>query len=121
CAHRSPANATAPSSGGVTVVDLTPRFLAFYDSATAQHAEADQRWALWKRLYGVAAVLPTPFGQELARRLLDSAWARYPAALPTIRRGVAVLGVSPDSVLRSVVALFTCGENVRMRLTVLVG
>ena len=33
-------------TGGVSVVDLTPKFLAFYDSATAQRADPAARWAL---------------------------------------------------------------------------
>jgi hypothetical protein len=105
----------------VEVVNLTGRFLAFYDSATAAGADPDLRWDLWRRLYHFAAVPPTPFGDSLTRRLLDSAWTRYPAALATIRKGAAGLGISPDSALQRVVALLKCGDTVKVRLTVFVG
>lgn len=68
--HTRPVMSRFP--GRVTVVDMTPKFLAFYDSATARHADADARWELWQRLYNFGAVPPTAFGREMARRLLDS-------------------------------------------------
>jgi hypothetical protein len=105
----------------VEVMDLTSRFLAFYDSARSRHADPDLRWELWRRLYHFAAVPPTPFGDSLARHLLDSAWTRYPAALPVIRGGAAGIGISPDAALERVVALLKCGDTVRIRLTVFVG
>jgi hypothetical protein len=107
--------------GGVTVTDLSPRFLAFYDSATAADLDASQRWLMWKRLYGFAAVPPTPFGDSLARRLLDGAWTRYPDAIPKIRKGVSAFGVDPDMQLHRVVSLLGCGQNTRVRLIAFVG
>jgi hypothetical protein len=128
CSVRRPPPSTATlrtepaaAAGRVIVVDMTPKFLAFYDSATARHVDADARWELWRRLYNFAAVPPTPFGREMARRLLDSAWARYPAALPRIRQGLAGLGVSPDSILNHVTALLGCGDTVGVGLRVFVG
>ena len=112
---------TVPPSANVTVVDLTPKFLAFYDSARILNADPDQRWQLWRQVYNFAAVPPTASGEELARRLLDSAWVRYPAAISIIRRGAQGLGVSPDTVVREVIRLLGCGNHVRVRLTVFVG
>jgi hypothetical protein len=126
-AHRPPPSGTTAESerstaaSRLTVVDMTPKFLAFYDSAIARHADADARWELWQRLYNVAAVPPTPFGREMARRLLDSAWARYPAALPRIRRGLAGLGIVPESILHRVTELLGCGDTVRVGLRLFVG
>lgn len=115
------AGAATPDAG-VVVLDLTPKFLAFYDSATARPLDPDARWALWKHLDGFAAVPPTPFGVDtLARRLLDAAWPRYPAALPRIRQGVAAYGVVPDSVLGRVAAVLGCGAPPRVRLVAFVG
>ena len=76
---------------------------------------------MWKRLYGFAAVPPTPFGDSLARRLLDGAWTRYPDSLPRIRKGVASFGVNPDVELGRVVSLLGCGQNTRVRLIGFVG
>jgi len=71
----------------VEVQDLTPRFLAFWDSAQANPpANADARFALWREKYGFAAVPPGPRGQEMARALLERAWPRYPAAVPALRK-----------------------------------
>lgn len=105
----------------VDVVDLSPKFLAFYDSAIARHLDPDERWALWKRTYNFAAVPPTPFGDSLARPLLDSAWSRYPDSLPRIRRGVAALGISPARELQRVVATLGCGSAAKVRVVAFVG
>lgn len=111
----------SPDPGGVVVTDLAPRFLAFYDSATAANLDASARWIMWKRLYGFAAVPPTPFGDSLARRLLDGAWARYPGSLQQIQKGVGAFGVNPSVELRRVVSLLGCGGNTRVRLIAFVG
>jgi hypothetical protein len=113
--------AAAQSGSRVEIVDLSGRFLVFYDSAMTRHADPDTRWQLWRRLYNFAAVPPAPFGDSLARRLLDSAWAKYPAALETIRKGPSGLGISPDSALARVLGLVQCGDSVKLRVTVFVG
>ena len=115
------ASSAQAQSARVEIVDLTSRFLAFYDSATARHADPDTRWQMWRRLYGFAAVPPGPFGDSLARRLLDSAWTKYSAALETIRKGPAALAISPDTALARVLGLLKCGDSVKLRVTVFVG
>jgi Predicted Zn-dependent protease (DUF2268) len=105
----------------VDVVDLTPKFVAFYDTAVAHHLDPDARWALWKRTYNFAATPPTPFGDSLARRLLDSAWSRYPDSLTRIRRGVAALGISPTRELERVIEVLGCGTGTRVRVVAFVG
>jgi len=86
----------------VTLIDLTPRFLDFYEKAAKPGVTPDQRFALWEELYGFAAVPPTPEGKTIARRLLDEAWDRYPAALDVIRRGAGGMQPSPDAVANEV-------------------
>lgn len=44
----------------VDIVDLTPRFLDFYQQATREDLTPDSRWALWEELYNFAGVPPTP-------------------------------------------------------------
>jgi hypothetical protein len=105
----------------IHVVDLTPKFLAFYDSARKVGADGDQRWALFQQLYNFSAVPPTPMGRALARTLLDSAWSRYPAAIATIRLGPAALGIAPDSALARVAALLACAPPPKIQLMVYVG
>lgn len=104
----------------VEIVDLTPRFLAFYEAAQ-RAPDADARFALWQQHYGFAAVPPGPRGAELSRRLLDQGWSRYAAALPTIRRGSAVFGNEPIETLRGVMRLLETEGPVTIRLTAYVG
>jgi len=120
-ASRAETRQASSDSARVVVTDLSPRFLTFYDSATAANVDPSARWIMWKRLYGFAAVPPTPFGDTLARRLLDSAWTRYPASLQRIRRGVSSFGVNPSAELGRVVSLLGCGGNTRVRLIAFVG
>lgn len=104
----------------VEIVDLTPRFLAFYETALGA-ADADARFALWQQHYDFAAVPPGPRRGELSRRLLDQAWPRYPAALPLIRRGAANFGDEPVAVLREVMRVLEAEGPVTIRLTAYVG
>jgi hypothetical protein len=105
----------------LTVVDLSKKFLVFFDSASKTRLDRDARWALWQRLYGFAARPPGPFGDTLARRLFEGAWDRYPAALPLIRRGAEGLGFAPDSVFRRVVDILGCGADTHVQLILFVG
>jgi hypothetical protein len=66
------------------IVDRVARFKAFYGEAAATPLDEGARWALWKKEYGIAAVPPGPDGDKMARQLLDSAWAKYPALMPKI-------------------------------------
>jgi Predicted Zn-dependent protease (DUF2268) len=117
----SPTVDRAVRESNVTVVDLSRKFLVFFDSASKTPLDRDSRWALWQRLYGFAARPPGPFGDTLARRLFEGAWDRYPAALAQIRRGAAGLGFAPDSVFRKVVDLLGCGGDTHVQLIVFVG
>lgn len=77
-------HAAGRGGGELHVQDLTPKFLAFYAAASAPPVTEAQRWALWRKDYGIAAVPPTPQGLALARKQLDAVWARYGKLLPTI-------------------------------------
>lgn len=112
-----------PETPAVTldVLDLTPKFLAFYDAAQKEHAAGDQRWELWKKMYGFAAVPPTPEGQAIARKLLDAAWSRYPAALGRIRQGPAAIVPKPQDALDQVATLLGADVPIHVKLLVYVG
>ena len=86
----------------VTVIDLTPRFLDFYEKAAKPGVTPDQRFALWDELYGFAAIPPTPEGKVIARQLLDDAWDKYPAALDVIRKGAGGMQPGPETVASEV-------------------
>lgn len=99
--------------------DLTPRFLKFYE--LARDADPDRRWALWEEHYGFAAVPPTEAGMQMARRLLDTAWDRYPDALPIIRAGAAGFRPDPEAALEAVCRLLEFKGELTVRFVVFVG
>jgi hypothetical protein len=105
----------------LTVEDLTPKFLTFYRTAIKENADEQQRWALWQTLYGFAAVPPTPDGQQMARKILDDAWPKYPEALPTIERGSANLQPPPVETLDAVAELLQVDVPIRVHLLLFVG
>lgn len=75
------ATAAAAAAHQLDVVNEVPRFQKFYADATRLPLSEAARWGLWKKEYGIAAVPPGPKHDEMARKLLDSAWPRYPALL----------------------------------------
>jgi hypothetical protein len=60
------------------------KFETFYADATTRPLDADARFALWQKEDGLAAVPPGPDGDAMARHLLDTAWDRYPALMPSL-------------------------------------
>lgn len=105
----------------VQVVDLSKKFLDFYEAAVRTSATPDERWKLWKEKYDYAGVPPIPAGQQMAREQLDAAWTRYPAALERIKRGAAALTPSPQERLSEVGALLGADRPVHIRLIAFVG
>lgn len=100
------------------VVDLTPKFLDFYECA--KDVDQERRWTLWKERYGFAAVPPGEQGEKLARELLDRAWPRYADVIPHLRTW------KPDASrleerLRQVKDLLGCGGDVELTVLFFVG
>lgn len=111
----------APPSVDLHIKDLTPKFLQFYGQARQEHAEEAQRWKLWKKLVDFAAVPPTPEGDQMARKMLDSAWSRYPSIVPQIKEGAAGIHPAPSTIVNSVAALMQADVPIRVNLVVFVG
>jgi hypothetical protein len=109
------------SRGSIVIKDITPKFLAFWRAATAEPLSADERFALWKKLDGFAAVPPTPEGDRIARKLLDAAWPKYPAAIPRIEKGAEGLEPAPQEALDRVASLLKPDRPFRLTLIVYVG
>lgn len=105
----------------VEVVDITPRFLDFYERATRDALEPDARFALWEETYGFAGVPPTPTGRQKARQLLDEAWDKYPNAMAEIRAGASGLTPDPIDALRQVATLLECDQTITMQVIAFVG
>jgi hypothetical protein len=82
------ASISAASAADAThVLDIDDRvgkFETFYADATAKPVAPDARFALWQKEDGLAAVPPGPDGDAMAHQLLDAAWDRYPALVPTL-------------------------------------
>jgi hypothetical protein len=102
------------------VVDLSRKFLDFYDAAVRTHATPDERWKLWKEKYDYAGVPPIPAGQRMARQRLDAAWPKYPAAIARIRYWAAAL-TPPGKVLDEVATLLGAEQPIRIRLIAFAG
>jgi hypothetical protein len=105
----------------VRVVDLTPRFLAFYEAALAEEAEPDRRFELWQEHYGFAATPPTAEGRRMQRRLLDEAWPRYADALDRIQAGAGALEPDPEPILTEVARILGLDSPLQVTLLVFVG
>jgi len=63
CATFPPVGRGVDASGALpqfdlTIKDLTPKFLTFYNEAAKEKASPDRRWELWKKDYDFAAVPP---------------------------------------------------------------
>lgn len=104
----------------ITVKDLTPKFLAFYDKARTEK-DPEKRFALWKQMYGFAAVPPGPQGDAMARELLDHAWAGYPAVMDRIKAGLAGFDPPPETTLRWVAEVLKPDGPVNITLLLYVG
>jgi len=105
----------------VTVEDLSPKFVDFYDAAARPGVTPDQRWELWKSKYGFAAVPPIPTRDKIAREQLEDAWPKYAAAMPRLRRGASALAPEPQLRLNSVATLLGARLSLRIRLIAFVG
>ena len=105
----------------LTIKDLTPKFLQFYEKATKENASPQQRWELWKKDYDFAAVPPTPEGEKMARKILDEAWPKYPAVLDRIRAGASNITPDPRASLHAIAELLRPDKPVNVTLLVYVG
>jgi hypothetical protein len=79
--------AAANAADATHVLDIDDRvgkFETFYADAAAKPVTPDARFELWQKEDGLAAVPPGPDGDAMARQLLDAAWDRYPALVPTL-------------------------------------
>jgi hypothetical protein len=128
CAGHSPTTgstavvpAIAPSRVTLQVEDRTPKFLAFYRAADADSVSEPQRWALWQRLYGFAAVPPGAAGDSMARRLLADAWPRYPQVMARIREDPPAIAAMARSMLDTLAPLLGVDRRLTVRLLIYVG
>lgn len=103
------------------VKDITPKFLAFYDTAIRQGASEQERWTLWKRMYDFAATPPTPQGDSIARKLLDSAWLRYPSIINLIKNGASAITEVAKKEVNNIAALLEPDSPITVTLLIYVG
>ncbi|MGA7966695.1 MAG: hypothetical protein WCB49_12585 [Gammaproteobacteria bacterium] len=104
------------------VVNEVPKFLKFYQAAESKHLDPAQRWALWKKDYGIAAVPPTPQGQKLARKRLESVWNKYHSALEQYPRNAVRDEASARKILPEVARLLKAGKHpIKVGLVLFVG
>jgi hypothetical protein len=85
----------------VHVLDLSPQFLAFW-AVAKDEPDPEKRYALWKEMYGFAAVPPGPQGEAMAKQLLAAGWDKYAGALPVIEAGARAMRPGAPETLRKV-------------------
>ena len=108
--------------GELRVQNLTPKFLTFYAAASPPSITEAQRWDLWRKDYGIAAVPPTPQGLALARKQLDAVCGQYAKLLPEVqRRELLVQRVARQMLPRVKGLLGAGGEKTPVRLVLFVG
>lgn len=61
----------------IELLNLVPKFLAFYQMANKSDIDKEKRWILWEKHYNFAAIPPGEEGKTIARNLLDEAWNTY--------------------------------------------
>jgi hypothetical protein len=66
----------------IEVVDLVPKFLAFYEKAKSANGGMDSTFELWEEHYNFAALPPVEEKREMARAMLEEAWDQYESAIP---------------------------------------
>jgi hypothetical protein len=109
---------SAHQSLRLSVTDLSPKFLAFYEEAVKEKASGNARWELWNHF---AAVPPTPEGDKMARDLLDRAWDRYPSVLEQIRFGATSVRPVAERQLKAVDALLRPDKPIPVEILLYVG
>ena len=104
------------------IVDRVRKFEAFYADANSKLLDEIARWSLWQEEYGIAAVPPGPNGDKMARQLLDSAWAKYPALMPKIPALQVKAEADAHEVFDNINLLFETGSTpIHSRLVLYVG
>lgn len=93
------------------VESAIPRFLSFYHQATSKQLSPSQRWNLWKKTYGIAAVPPTTQGQALAHKRLNQVWSRYAGIVGQLPGKVARAKAAAKVILPQVAHLLHSGKH----------
>jgi hypothetical protein len=126
CAAAFAISATGAQAGDAAhtldIADRVGKFQTFYAEATAKPLDADARFALWQKDYGIAAVPPGPDGDAMARKLVDDAWPKYPALIPQLsameKQGEADANLAFDKIN----TLFKTGDTpIHSRVVLYVG
>lgn len=115
----APASAASGPRLHVETEDVSPRFLKFYEAAHAIE-DPQQRFALWKQMYGFAAVPPGPQADMIARRQLDGAWNRYPQAIAAIQTPKPLNRIA-ETTLARIAALLNDEKPIDVKLVRFVG
>lgn len=104
----------------IDVIDLVPKFLSFYEKATAASIDEDQRFLLWEEHYNFAALPPTENRRSQARVLLNEAWDKYGERIEYIRGWKSEIN-SIKLYLSQVKALLDCHTPIEFVVVYFVG
>src|SRR5690606_2710723 len=89
-------------------LDMTERFLRFYERASRPGTSMDERWRLWRKMGRFAPVPTTPDGMKRAREMFEAVWPRYGQSLDAIAAGGAAVREAAPGVLGDVMQLLAC-------------
>jgi hypothetical protein len=104
------------------IINRVPKFENFYREAAAVSSSEANRWALWKKDYGIASVPPTPEGDALARKQLDDVFPRYAALMPQLDADEARAEATGRGLFARINTLYgTAGIPVHSALVLFVG
>ena len=113
--------APKPAPIEIKIVDLSERFVEFYNAANQPGVDEAARWKLWKTRYGFAAVPPGAEGDTLARSLLNEAWPRYPEVIDRVIAGYGGMRPSPERLARAAADLLKLDRPMHLRIQAYVG
>ena len=104
------------------VENIVPRFMKFYRAADSGNLDPAQRWTLWQKDDGIAAVPPTPLGKHLAHKRLKKGWSKYQASVTRYPGNAARAATLARTILPEVAHLLKAGQHpVTVDLVLFVG
>ena len=95
----------------IEIVNLVPKFLTFYEKQKLANGDTDLIFELWEEHYNFAALPPVEERREMARAMLEEAWAQYESIIPQLE------AFQPDdqaisNSLKELKQLFGCDEDI---------
>jgi hypothetical protein len=104
----------------IEIVNLVPKFLAFYEKSISANGDMDLIFELWEEHYNFAALPPVVERREMARTMLEEAWYQYESVIPRLE------AFQPDeqalyNSMKELKQLLGCDEDISIAVLYYVG